>query len=321
MLDKLLGMLTFDPMAFITSDKQAEMLRKIVGLDFTELNEQYRNAYERRASFKKQRGPVVARLDAMKHFEGVPQEPVSIAEVSAELTRAEELRKIAAGLQRKLDEEQRRLEGFHQRAQETSIELEKLERLVAQSRAELKNTEVTIKLQNNVVDGAVEALKKANDAVPDTEAIRQKIVAAEDTNQKVAANRTREATVAEAEALARKIEAEDDAVEMAQQTKALALKQAVYPVEGLGLTDDGVTFNGLPFEQASTAEQLRVSVAIGFALNPKLKVLLIRNGNALDDDSLKLVAEQAAEAEAQIWMEYVTSDPTDVAVMIVDGHQ
>ena len=58
------------------------------------------------------------------------------------------------------------------------------------------------------------------------------------------------------------------------------------PVEGLGFGAGIVTFNGLPFDQASTAEQLRVSVAIAMAANPKLRVLRIKHGNDLDADNL-----------------------------------
>jgi len=47
--------------------------------------------------------------------------------------------------------------------------------------------------------------------------------------------------------------------------------------------------------------------------------LLIRGGNLLDDDSLKLVAEQAEAADAQVWVEWVTADAKDVQVMIEDG--
>ena len=80
-----------------------------------------------------------------------------------------------------------------------------------------------------------------------------------------------------------------------------------------------MTFGSLPFSQASSSEQLRVSVAIGLALNPKLKVLLIRSGNLLDDDSLKAVAAQAEAAEAQVWVEWVTANAEGVSVMIEDG--
>ena len=97
------------------------------------------------------------------------------------------------------------------------------------------------------------------------------------------------------------------------------ISKAAYPVAGLGFDQlGGVTFNGLPFSQASTAEQLRVSVAIGLALNPQLRVLLIRDGSLLDDDSMKMVAKMAAKADAQVWIERVEIDG-QVSVVIEDG--
>jgi len=62
-----------------------------------------------------------------------------------------------------------------------------------------------------------------------------------------------------------------------------------------------------------------VSVAIGVALNPQLKVLLIRNGNMLDKASLASVAEQAEAAGMQVWVEMVAEDKDGMTVMMVDG--
>jgi hypothetical protein len=45
---------------------------------------------------------------------------------------------------------------------------------------------------------------------------------------------------------------------------------------------------------------------MAIAKNPKLKVILVRDGSLLDHDSLKLVAERAAETDVQVWMERVT---------------
>jgi hypothetical protein len=90
------------------------------------------------------------------------------------------------------------------------------------------------------------------------------------------------------------------------------------PIEGLALNEEGVTFNDLPFSQCSSAEQLRISVAMGLALNPKLKVLLIRDGSLLDEESMKALAEQAAAADAQVWLERV-GDKDKCAVIIEDG--
>jgi hypothetical protein len=89
-------------------------------------------------------------------------------------------------------------------------------------------------------------------------------------------------------------------------------------VPGLALGESGPTFNGVPLSQASGAERLRVSVAIGLALNPRLRVLLVRDASLLDENSLRLVAEMAQDAGAQVWLERV-GDGDPGAVIIADG--
>jgi hypothetical protein len=74
----------------------------------------------------------------------------------------------------------------------------------------------------------------------------------------------------------------------------------------------------VPFAQGSSAEQLRVSVAMGLAMNPRLGVLLIRDASLLDDDSMAIVAEMAATANAQVWLERV-GDGAECSVVIEDG--
>ena len=118
----------------------------------------------------------------------------------------------------------------------------------------------------------------------------------------------------------RQADAEDQAVREAEKAKEDALAATTFPVEGLGLSGAGITFGGLPFKQASTSEQIRVSVAVGFALHPTLKLLIVRNGNALDDDSMRLVAAEAERAGGQVLMEYVTKNAGEVSVLIEDGH-
>jgi hypothetical protein len=98
------------------------------------------------------------------------------------------------------------------------------------------------------------------------------------------------------------------------------LASANYPIEGLTVSENGtVLFNEIPFSQASRAQQIRTSVAIGIAMNPKLKVLLIHDGSLLDDDGLALVAEMARQHDAQIWIERV-GDKDESAIIIEDGH-
>ena len=96
------------------------------------------------------------------------------------------------------------------------------------------------------------------------------------------------------------------------------LAAASFPVAGLSFGEEGLLYQDRPLEQASSAEQLRVSVAMGLALNPQLKVLLIRDGSLLDGDSMRTIAEMAEAAEAQVWIERV-GDGDPAAIVIEDG--
>ncbi len=109
-------------------------------------------------------------------------------------------------------------------------------------------------------------------------------------------------------------------LEALEASKRLAIQNAKFPVPGLSLGDMGeVMFDGLPFEQANTAKQIEVSVAVGLAMNTKLKILLIRRGSDLDPNSLKLVADLAAKADAQVWLETSRTD-VPISVIMEDGH-
>ncbi|TXH49489.1 MAG: hypothetical protein E6Q97_22580 [Desulfurellales bacterium] len=90
------------------------------------------------------------------------------------------------------------------------------------------------------------------------------------------------------------------------------------PIPGLGFSESEVTLNGIPLSQSSSAEQLRVGLAIAIAANPNMKVMLIRDGSLLDDDSLRLVEESAKAAGAQVWVEMVGRDG-QCSVVIEDG--
>jgi hypothetical protein len=150
------------------------------------------------------------------------------------------------------------------------------------------------------------------------EPIHERIRNAEATNEKVRSNARRKLLATEHARLLALSTATSDAIEAIDDDKQKQLESAKWPVDGLGFSDDGITFGGLPFEQASSAEQLRVAVAIGLALNPTLRVLLIRDGSLLDGDNLEAISEMASEADAQVWLERV-GDDGHCAVVIEDG--
>jgi hypothetical protein len=77
--------------------------------------------------------------------------------------------------------------------------------------------------------------------------------------------------------------------------------------------------NGVPFDQASDAEQLRASVAIAMSAKPKLRVIRVRDGSLLDENGMKLLADMADEFDCQVWCEYVGTD-SPTGFVLEDGH-
>lgn len=330
LLDKLIGKFSFDPTAFAMEDeaKQADTLRKIVGLDFTDHDAARAIAYERRSVYNKEYKQQLVLLDAMPKYDDVPAEEVSLTSRLDELKAAEELRDKAHEAQKWYDNQTRGLAQLHDETKYHDNAISDVEKQIAE--LEAKRTQLVSKRDEHLriiastaqsVDKATEALKLANDAVPDIAAIRSLINDLEDTNSKIRANAARKNVMGTVVRNQKAAEEQDAEIARLDELRAKTIREAKFPVEGLGISHAGlVTFNGINFKQASTAEQIRVSVAIGFALNPALKLLCVRNGNALDEDSYKLVAECAEKAGGQVLMEVVTKDAGDVSVFIEDGH-
>jgi hypothetical protein len=127
----------------------------------------------------------------------------------------------------------------------------------------------------------------------------------------------------------RKAEAEYKALEGQQKeltnklstisdNKEKLISEAKLPIKGLSIDIDGVTFDGIPFTQLSSAEQLKVSLAIAMATNPELRVIRIMDGSLLDSENMKVINQMAKDEDYQIWVERV-EDSGKVGILIEDG--
>ena len=66
---------------------------------------------------------------------------------------------------------------------------------------------------------------------------------------------------------------------------------------------------------------MKVALSIAANLNPKLRVLIIRNGNEFDKESMNMVAKWAKKNDFQIWIERVADlpDMDDTHLYIEEG--
>jgi len=305
-LDNLYSAVTFNPLEFAGQEppKQSATLRRIVGLDFSMLDAERARVYQERETSGRVLSQARARLAAMPEpAADAPDKEVSVADLMAEKEAADGINLDHAQVRRRYDQARIRTE-----EQARAVEDLKKRLFVAEDLyAGLKKTE-------NSAQNDVAALADDIDTAP----IVKKITGSESINRAVWAKWARAKEQDSVSRMEGERLALTSAIEDIDAKKAKALSEAKWPIEGLGFSDDGVTYNGLPFDQASQSERLRVSVAIGIALNPTLRVLLIRDASLLDKASMKTLYALAEEHDVQLWIERV-GDGDQGAVILEDG--
>lgn len=318
LLDALCSKVAFDPLSFSRMEpkKQDEVLKKVLGLDFSELDGQRARAYQERTEVNRRAKEIEAKLEGTPDYEGVPAAEFSVSALMHELDRRVALERKSEDLARAAKSAERAVEINEELVAEKQALIAELEQRLADARELLKSAQSY--LQSKRAEAQAAAVARDAHAYPDPTEIRQQLTTVEETNRKVRANVERKILATKFDQQEAKSRQLSDRITQIDEQKAERLAGADFPVPGLGFDERGPTLNGIPLEQASQAERLRVSVAIGLALNPQLKVLLVRDGSLLDDSSMRLLAEMAAAAGAQCWVERVgRGDPT--AVVLEDG--
>lgn len=318
-LDELYSKISFDPLRF-TRMKPAEQdatLKQVLGLDFTELDQQRAAAYDERTRTNRTVKELDVRLNAAPEHRDAPAAEVSIAELAEERKR----RQVQADKAKALSDAVTEASDNHQEAMSRHTEAEQhvrdLEDELAAAKAAVEQRAQEMVAASAALDAAANA--SDNFSYDDPEEIDERLKTVEETNRKVRENAARAEIAADLAKAEERAELLNGAIKDIDEQKAAKLAAAKFPIDGLAFDESGPTLNGVPLAQASTAQQIRLSVALGFALNPRLKVLLIREGSSLDDDSLKLLAELAEQAGGQLWIERVSSDGKGCSVLIEDG--
>jgi len=303
-LDRLVGAMSLDPLAFtrLPARQQREALLDLVDLDVD------LDALEaERAALYTERTEVGREGKALGDIvvdDTLPAEETSMQRLIADLHDAQEHNARIEQVRREYSATCDRFEAAAKRVEDLRHRLESLEADLAAARRQKERADAALAASNAPIDtGAIEA--------------RMRTVETE--NAKIRANNAARDRAAEAEALRSQYQDLTSRITAIDNRKARALASARFPVDGLGFDDAGVTYRGVPFSQASGAEQIRVSVAMAMALNPRLRVLRIMDGSLLDAEAMDAIRTQVADADFQLWIERV-GDADDGAVGIEDGH-
>ncbi len=354
MLDTLLGALSFDPLAFsrMKPKEQFDQLRQFVpGVDFEALERQNRGDFERRTEVNRFAKQERAAAQAITVPDGTPETLIDESELLGELTRASDHNADIARRRANREQVRETMETARQVIQRTPAEIveatkrarairdrevTRLKQQIEQLRQQITTVErecdEEIARQTEQLTTQAEAAERSISEIQeklaaagelpkeiDVQALQAKIQAARATNAAVAKLLERRKHEKAAEQLEHQADELTAKMEARNADKRAAIAAAQIPVPGIEFGEGLVLLNGVPFEQASDAEQLRASVAIAMALNPKLRVIRIRDGSLLDEDAMRLVGEMADAHDMQVWVERVDSSGK-IGFVLEDGH-
>lgn len=307
-LDGLVGSLTFDPLAF-SNMKAAEQRETMIGfLGIRAALEKCDADLKQLRSDKHAASASVRRLDAeIDAAEDVPADtpdnPVDMADLQKQLRAATTTNSTIDAARRSLSSKTMEIQGKRYAISSLQLQIEREKKIVKVLESDLANIQQQVKDLGDPVD---------------TDAIHDAMASANQTNEAVAEKQR----VAKLRAECDKVEKEqselDAQIEERLEERERLMTEATYPIKGLGFDEDGVTFDGQPWEQLSQALRLRISVAMGMALNPNLKVLLVRDGSLLDDDSYRALQDAVTRNDYQLWIERVGAG-SETAIVIEDG--
>jgi DNA repair exonuclease SbcCD ATPase subunit len=153
----------------------------------------------------------------------------------------------------------------------------------------------------------------------DLNAIRKQIADAESVNRIIDKIENIKSTEKEHAALTDQAERLSFRIEGIDHFKAHLLASSSMPIPGLGIDSDCLLYNTIPLSQASHAERLRVSVLLGMASNPELRVMRISDGEKFDDEAWAILRDMAAQNDYQLWIEKMENEPCGDSIFIVDG--
>ncbi len=320
LLDRLIGPISFDPLAFarMAPRDQAETLRRLVGVDTSALEAERARAYDERTQHTRELARLqgaLARLPAP--VADTPAEEISITALASDIQESQSVIAAHTAQRGALAQAERREAAALDDVSRAAAKIDRIQRDLEVARAE--HIAATEKMDEASAARGRLAKDVAALVDPDLAPIRAKLAGAEGINRAVRARAEREKLSSELAAEKSTADKLTRQLESCDERKAAVIAGAKYPIDGLTVDDRGVLYGGIPFAQCSHAEQLRVSVAIGLALNPELKVLLVRDGSLLDADGLAAIGEMSEKAGAQVWVERVGTGK-ECSVVIDDGH-
>ena len=297
-LESVLGRVAFNPVSFrnMNPDQQVTELRTLLNIDddLNSLDREDGVLEEKAKPIRNQLKAKQLELQQTPFIPNLPTEAHDIGKLETELAELSEFNRV-------INEQQAERDRYVVETERLSQQAEALRQEIREKQKTLKGLEKGLEMRTETRD-SWPVLPERRDAQEALQALQL----ARAANYSIRDNENALRLTRDVEALSQQQqEISIRRAEIERQIKDV-IAEAKFPVEGLAF--DGakqVLYKGLPFFQASTAEQVKVSMMIGMAGNPTLRFMILREGNDLDRKTLKVVDELAAHYDFQVLIERV----------------
>lgn len=313
LLNSFIGNLSYDPLEFMNMDpdRQVKTLHQVIGFDPKPLEDKRKFSFDERTLANRQIKEFEVRIKTLHSHEGegLPEKELEASDMMAAFQVANN-QVLANNVKRQ------ELGTLREKSVGLKEEAALLEAKIVELQKQLEATKglrAEIVIQGKALASEVDALED-----PDLSVIQTQMVSLDETNRHIRerneyanVKRMLDAQRVIADTLSKDIAKID-------LDKENAIKNAKLPISGLGFGPDGVTYNDIPICQSSHAEKIRVSMAMGMAINPQLRVMFIKDGEKFDSDTWKMVEAMALDNDYQLWIEMV-EESGKIGVYIEDG--
>ena len=304
-LDRFVSPFSYNPLEFDRAKPQERLsqIARLCGVDLAAHEAKRKTLFDERTVVNRQLKAAQGAFDSMPPVDA-PDEPIVMAELVAKFNTAQ-LSNSAR------DAAERSLEEARTRARTSALAVDAARKALERAQA-----------QYLADDGACTAAESKLEAAPpivDVAPIAAAMQTAEATNARVRAKQARNAKLAEVRVHEAASESLTKLLDEHAASLEAAIAKAKLPVDGLTFDSTDVKYRGVPFDQASSYERIRVSVALGIAANPELKLMLIPDlGSLIDDMGMAVINDLAEAADVDVLIERV-DDGQQPGIVIEDG--
>ena len=330
-LDKWLAGASLDPSDFMEMKpgERIAFLQKALGVkeQFDKLDRDYSIIFEKRKVLGKENTKMVGRL---MPYEDLPDEGVDAEknqfDIDGTMKKIGEIDKLyerqadEAELSRKeseaVDELRKQYdqarEDWHQSCEWIKDEEAKMERIKREI-AKLKEdktahakTVAEIKQELTEAEGRrSQGFTVPKEKIAEKDALKKKLEKLYSNTQQSEQIAVKHRLQEEKRGLEKDILECTDNLQQIKEARKELLRQTKFPVEGMAFGDEDLEMNGIPFNSASSAERILMSVVLNSAIDSKIKIIKIADGSLLDDASMVKLESVAEEKDLQVWVETV----------------